>query len=81
MPSSLGRGFVLVALVAAALGFGSRELPGAAWGSALPFELGVREARAQGSEVFVPCAIGPRADATSQTDVKAAAPRRRASGE
>jgi hypothetical protein len=61
MPSSLGRGFVLVALVAAALGFASHEIPGSARGSAFDFELGVREAHAQGSEVFVPCAIRGRA--------------------
>jgi hypothetical protein len=61
MPSSLGRGFVLVALVALGLGFGSPELSGSVPGSAFDFELGVREAHAQGSEVFVPCAIRGRA--------------------
>ena len=63
MPSSLGRGFVLVALVACRLGFrlaGNRARRRRA-GFGVPFELGVREARAQGAEVFVPCAIRGRA--------------------
>jgi hypothetical protein len=62
MPFSLGRGFVLVTLVTAGLGFGAHEvvLAGIEPGSAFGLEVGVREARAEGSEVFVPCALRGR---------------------